>query len=79
MITFPPEFVTTRFPGYFWNTATRRLYTIKVTGELRELKASRPNQWNNYLNGYQVSYKGQRRKLTLEYLNTLTSQTIQVA
>lgn len=79
MITFPPEFVTTKFPGYYWNTKTLRLFSIKVTGELRELAYQRANRWNNYRAGYRVSYKGQKRMFTLDYLCTLTSQQIQVS
>lgn len=78
MITFPPEFVVTKFPGYFWNTKTQRLYTMKVSGELREMRYNRPNQWNNYREGYQVSYRGVRRFYTIQYLKTLQPQEIQV-
>jgi len=78
MITFPPEFVTTKYPGYFWNTATQRLFSIKVSGELRELQFQKANRWNKYREGYRVSVKGQKRTLTLEYLKTLQSQIIPV-
>lgn len=78
MITFPPEFVTTRYPGYFWNTKTQRLFSIKVTGELREMRFNKPNQWNHYRSGYQVSYRGIRRFYTIEYLKGLQSQEITV-
>lgn len=77
MITFPPEFVTTRYPGYFWNTKTQSLFSIKVTGELREIKFRKMSQWNRY-DGYQVSHKGQRRFLPIQYLKTLSSQEIPV-
>lgn len=78
MITFPPEFVTTKFPGYYWNTATQRLFSIKVTGELHEMKRSYPNRWTHWHDAYQVSVKGRRNLLTLEYLKSLNSQTIPV-
>lgn len=79
MITFPPEFVTTKYPGYFWNTKTRRLFSIKVTGELRELRYHKASRWNNFTSGYHVSVKGERRWLRDEYLKTLNSQEIQIA
>ena len=79
MITFPPEFVTTKYPGYFWNTKTQRLFSIKVTGELREMKFQKGNHWNNYRAGYRVSVKGQNRVLDLPYLKSLNSQEIPVA
>lgn len=78
MITFPPEFVTTKYPGYYWNTITQRLYTIKVTGELRELH--KPH--SNFTKGkdvYAVSYKGIRRWILVSELKALKSQTIPVA
>ncbi len=78
MITFPPEFVTTRYPGYYWNTKTQRLFSIKVTGELREMRFNKANQWNHYRSGYQVSYKGRRHYFPIEYLKTLNSQEIPV-
>lgn len=78
MITFPPEFVTTTYPGYFWNTLTRRLFSIKVTGELREMKYTKASYWTNGIEGYRVSYKGRRRWLTSKYLKTLQPQQIHV-
>lgn len=78
MITFPPEFVATKFPGYFWNTKTRRLFTIKIEGVLRELKHTKASYWTNGKSGYRVSYKGRRRWLKDEYLKKLISQEIPV-
>lgn len=79
MITFPPEFVTTKYPGYFWNTKTQRLYSIKVSGELHELKYYKPSVWTNWNEGYHVSVKGNRRWLLIEDLKKLNSQEIPVA
>ena len=78
MITFPPEFVTTRYPGYFWNTKTHRLFTIKVTGELREMKHTKASHWTNGISGYRVSYHGERKWLTDKYLKKLVSQELGV-
>lgn len=71
MVTLPAEFVATKYSGYFWNLIDKRLYTLKITGELRPLKYSAPNQWNYFRGGYQVSVGGQKRRLTNEYLQTL--------
>lgn len=78
MITFPPEFVAIRFPGYFYNTVDQKLYTLKVTGELRPLVRKSPNKWNHYREGYQISHKGLRRFVTTEYLRSLTPQILPV-
>lgn len=79
MITFPPEFVTTKFYGYYWNTKTQRLYSIKVTGELRELKKAQQSPFNQYKDGYRVSVKGVRRWLLTHNLKQLLPDEIQVA
>lgn len=73
MITFPPEFVATKYPGYFWNTRTQTLFSIKVNGVLKQIKKSRPSVFNRYLKGYRVSHEGIRRNLTTEYLTALTT------
>jgi len=72
MVTLPKEFTATKFPGYFWNTKTRELYSIKIGGELRRLPLKKPNCWNNWKeDGYRVSYNGLRRVLFLSYLEKL--------
>lgn len=64
MVTLPPQFIATKFPGYFWNLNTQTLYSIKVDGILKELKISKPNPWNNLVvPAYRVSVKGKRRYL----------------
>lgn len=77
MVIFPPEFVKTKYPGYFWNTVDQQLYTIKVTGVLRPMKLQ--PSWSLYVNGryqvigkhYGVSVGGVKKILTLEYLKGL--------
>lgn len=71
MVTLPSEFVATKYPGYFWNTRTRRLFTAKL-GVLRELKRSGPNKWNYFRDGYKVSHEGVNR--FLEYADLLKLQ-----
>lgn len=78
MITFPPEFVATKFPGYFWNTRTETLFSLKVTGILHEMKKPRPTHYNEYKNGYAVSVRGVRRWLMVADLKKLNSQEIPV-
>ena len=75
MIVFPSEFVPTRYPGYFWNTAEKKLYSIKVTGELRPLRFQKGGRFFGKIvqPGYRVSVKGERRTMTLKYLNSLAA------
>ena len=70
MVIMPREFVATKYPGYFWHTTTRTLFTAKL-GVLRELKYFGPNRWNRYREGYRVCHEGNRQFLSLKYLNTL--------
>jgi len=86
VVTLPPEFTATMYPGYFWNTDEKRLYSIKVSGELRPLVSQslskmmrllykHPELKELYNRGcrvfYNVSVKGRRRILTDLYLQTL--------
>lgn len=77
MVTLPPQFVATKYSGYFWNIEDERLYSLKITGELRPLKHTKPNRWNNLwqwneTGGYKISDKGTRRWLTDSHLAKLT-------
>jgi len=73
-IMLPEEFETTRFPGYFWNTANQKLYSIKMHGVLRPLKLQKPNHFtpvsirSPY---YQVSVRGRSRYLLLDELSRI--------
>ena len=73
MVTLPPEFTATKIPGYFWNTKTQELYSLKIGGELRKLKGpSTPNYFNHLPeDAYRVCHKGQRRNLYISYLEGL--------
>jgi len=73
MVVLPGDFVATRYPGYFWNLKERKLYTIKVTGELRPMTFQRGGNFYGHkiAPGYQISVKGQKRKLTMDYLGSL--------
>lgn len=66
MVIMPEEFVATWFPGYFWNTKTKTLFTAKL-GVLVQMKRIRPNFWSQ-LDGYKVSHKGKRYCMGYERL-----------
>lgn len=70
-VRLPYNVVSTKYPGYFWDISKQRLLTIKVSGELRELKRIKPNHWNNGFDGYRVSVKGVRKNLYMDYLRGL--------
>lgn len=71
MITLPPQFAATCYPGYYWNVIERKLYSIKVSGILTPIKYTKASAFTEGREGYRVSVGGQRRWLTLPYLRTL--------
>lgn len=72
MVKLPSEFVATRLFGYFWNTKTHRLYSIKVSGVLHELKITNPNRWNELpAPAYRVSDRGCKKYLFVSELNKI--------
>lgn len=71
MVTLPIEFVSTKFPGYFWNTANQQLYSVKSSGVLRPLKYTRASTFTHGVEGYRVCVRGYRRWLTLSYLKSI--------
>ncbi len=74
MVTFPKNFIATKYPGYFWNTENHRLYSIKVSGILHLLASPRkPNRFNHFVEGYQVSVNGHKKLLSLYYLRNIKS------
>lgn len=77
MVTLPKDFVATRYPGYFWNVAEKKLYSIKVTGELKPLGFQKGGNFGYGIvpPGYKISVKGTRRYYTLDYLSKLTATT----
>lgn len=68
MVVLPKGFVSTKYPGYFWNTEEERLYSVKVYGALKPMVMQKPNMWNYGQALYQVSVGGKKRYL---YLNDL--------
>ena len=73
MVTLPKDFVATRYPGYFWSVTERKLYSLKVTGELRPMAFDRGGRFygRDILPGYRISVNGKKRKYTMEYLGSL--------
>ena len=77
MVTLPKDFVATRYPGYFWNVVEKKLYSIKVSGELKAMAFHKGGNfgWVKVEPGYQISVKGRKRMYTMNYLNTLQATT----
>lgn len=82
MIVFPPEFVKTRYPGYFWDTKRQQLYSIKIDGLLKPLTLRK--KFCQKLNGslilsdipnYRISVNGKRRYLFLMELKNIKQPT----
>lgn len=71
MVTLPPQFIATKYPGYFWNVEDRQLYSIKVSGTLKPLVRCYPSYWTDYKEGYKVSVTGHRRFMSMDYLRAL--------
>lgn len=70
MVVLPREFVAIKYPGYFWNTLNQKLYSIKVTGELKPLAYNKGGWYNGHqvLPGYRVSKNGTRHTIPLDHL-----------
>lgn len=77
MVTLPKDFVATRYPGYFWNVVEKKLYSLKVTGELKPMAFDRGGHygWRVIEPGYRISVDGQKRKYTMKYLSSLKATT----
>ncbi len=71
-VTLPLNFVSTKYPGYFWHLAETKLYSIKIDGILKPMKLVYPNHFNRINDkGYRVSVQGKRKFLSLTYLKGL--------
>lgn len=73
MVTLPPDFVSTRFPGYFWHIQEKALYSIKIKGVLRRLTPK--SAWHTHAgvipSGYDVSVNGRKRRYPIVELMKL--------
>lgn len=85
-VSFKPEFIATKYPGYFFNIEDNKLYSMKIDGVLKPLKYREANYWNNWgscriklhdgsevyaTGGYQISFRGMRRFYAIEKLKDL--------
>ena len=74
MVTLPPPFTATKYLGYFWNTETKELFSLKQGGVLRKMRRRNPIPG---LTGkimspyYTLSVNGERKFVTINYLHTL--------
>ena len=81
MVTLPPEFVATKYPGYFWNIGDKKLYSVKVSGELRRMAMRNHWQYTFGQDAYSISIKGRKKTLFVRDLQRLvpTPQVFPVA
>ena len=68
MISLPRRFAATKYAGYFFDVESKKLYSIKQAGVLKEMKAQRANRFNDNYAGYSVSHEGKSEYLRLRYL-----------
>jgi len=76
MIVLPKNLTATKYRGYFWDVVTHKLYSLKVGGELREMKKRKPSRFNTSMSSnvkyyFVVSVRGRRRCLVDIYLESL--------
>lgn len=73
-VVLPPQFIATKFPGYFWNDIEEHLYSLK-SGVLKKIKPVKPSIHNSLDQlGYKVSVNGKRRWMMVDYLRGLKRQ-----
>ena len=78
MVTLPKEFVATKYPGYFWNINDKALYSVKITGQLKQMKSGFTGdmidgRWvpNYNVPAYRISVAGVRKILLIKDLEKL--------
>lgn len=71
-VSLHPRFVAIKYPGYFWDTENKKLYSIKVEGVLKPLTLVNPNKHNRLSSpAYRISYKNSPRYVFLDRLMSL--------
>lgn len=62
-VKLPKQFVSTRWPGYYWNIKEERLYSCKISGVLRPLTLQDNSfvQWKFGGPIYQISINGKSK------------------
>lgn len=93
MVTLEPQFIATKYPGYFFNSDDEQLYSLKVDGVLKPLKFHKPNHFNHLFNfpvklrdgsrvwttgGYYVSVKGNKKFYPIEALKDLVPTNVTI-
>lgn len=75
VVQLPIGFTETRYPGYFWDTHSKKLYSLK-SGMLKEIKyqKSRMVRGKIFREGYPVSHLGKRKRLERADLLKLTPE-----
>lgn len=76
MIVLPEEFEPTRWPGYFWNTSNKKLYSCK-SGVLKALKQYPGNSYFP-LPHYQVSINGKSKTACVYELLRIKPSAVRV-
>lgn len=78
-VCLPRGFTATKHEGYFWDTVTQELYSLKQGGVLRCLKINTPNIFNNAREPYYATYRrGNRRRLYISYLKGLKAECSEI-
>lgn len=78
-VSLPKGFTATKFEGYFWDTVSQVVYSLKQGGYLRPLKIKKPNPWNMANEPfYTASVKGRNRRLYLSYLMGLKEENSEI-
>ena len=76
MIVMKPSMVKIRYPGYYLDTETCILYSLK-SGSLKEMKMNRGYHGYAYGRivsaepGYRISHQGRKLTVSVAYLKTL--------
>lgn len=81
MISFQKTLTPTKYPGYYWDVESKKLYSFKIGGVLKEMKLlklpyflKRNVYFKNMYVGqkyYRLSHKGRTVYLTYDYLEKL--------
>lgn len=77
MVILPPGFVPTKYPGYYWDTNTKSVFSLKCGYELREMQRRLPNRWSQ-LDGWRISHLGRKRSLFYKDLVLLKSDLVHI-
>lgn len=86
MIRFPDHFVELKYPGYYYHTVEKELYSIKVSGILTPLKLQKKNVQR--INGqlvfenrehWKISVNGKSKKIFKDVLEKVEWELLEAA